>query len=219
MTTGSANVFLVDDDESVLRALSRLLGAVGHRVWAYQTAQEFLDDHDPAVPGCLVLDLVMPGLSGLEVQNSLAVSGCARPVIFLTGRGSVPTTVRAMKGGAVDFLTKPICEQDLLVAVDIALERDRSTRSALAEQDAIAARIKLLTRREREVMQHVVGGRLNKQIAADLGTVEKTIKVHRSRVMEKMGVRSVADLVRLTERAGIAAVGSQVAPGQHSVGR
>jgi FixJ family two-component response regulator len=196
-------VFVVDDDPSVLRALTRLLHAAGYRVSAFRSPQEFLAAHDPAVPGCAVLDLAMPGLNGLDLQQALAASGCHRPVIFVTGRGDVPSSVQAMKAGAVDFLTKPVSEEDLLAAVRRALDRDRVMREARAELAVIAERINTLTPREREVLGYVVAGRLNKQIAAELGTVEKTIKVHRSRVMGKMCVRSVADLVRLAERGCI----------------
>lgn len=202
-------MFLVDDDPSVLRALTRLLHAAGHQVSAFRSAQAFLAAHDPTAPGCVVLDLAMPGLNGLELQHALAASGCRRPVIFVTGRGDVPSSVQAMKAGAVDFLTKPVSEEYLLAAILRALERDRLMRQARAELEAIAERLNTLTPREREVLGHVVAGRLNKQIAADLGIVEKTIKVHRSRVMEKMCVRSVADLVRMAERGGVAVAAPQ----------
>lgn len=202
LTDEVATVFLVDDDPSVVRALSRLLRVAGHGVRAFRSSQEFLTDHDPAVPGCLVLDLAMPGLNGLELQNALAASGSQRPIVFVSGHGDVCSSVQAMKAGAVDFLTKPVSEENLLAAVDRAIARDRQMREAWAELQAIGARLATLTPREREVLEHVVAGRLNKQIAADLGTVEKTIKVHRSRMMEKMGVRSLADLVRIAERSG-----------------
>lgn len=207
MTDEDATVYLVDDEPSVLRAMSRLLRAAGHQVSAFRSPQEFLAGHDPAAPGCVVLDLAMPGLNGLELQRALSESGCQRPIIFVTGHGDVPSSVRAMKAGAVDFLTKPVSEDELLAALHRAIERDRLSRQAHAGLQAFAERLKTLTPREREVLQHVVAGQLNKQIAAELGIVEKTIKVHRSRVMEKMGVRTVADLVRMTER--IAATASQ----------
>jgi FixJ family two-component response regulator len=203
LTDAPATVFLVDDDPSVLRALTRLLQVAGHQVQAFRSPAEFLAAHDPAVPGCAVLDLAMPGLNGLDLQQALAASSCLRPVIFVSGRGDVPSSVQAMKAGAVDFLTKPVSEEDLLAAVRRALDRDRLMRQARAELAVIAERLSTLTPREREVLGLVVAGRLNKQIAAELGTVEKTIKVHRSRVMEKMCVRSVADLVRLAERGCI----------------
>lgn len=205
MNDEAPTVFLVDDDPSILRALTRLLRVGGHAVRAFRSPRDFLAQHDPAVPGCVVLDLAMPGLNGLDLQTALAASGCQRPIIFVSGHGDVPSSVRAMKAGAVDFLTKPVSEEILLAAIRRAIDRDRLMRQARAELQAIGERLYTLTPREREVLQHVVAGQLNKQIAADLGTVEKTVKVHRSRVMEKMGVRSLADLVRMAERFGIAA--------------
>src|SRR5262249_35805822 len=159
--------------------------------------------HDAAVPGCAVLDVRLPGLDGLALQEALTSGASHRPVIFITGKGDIPTTVLAMKAGAVDFLTKPVSDEVLLNAIARANAQDADVRKFRAELAAIQARIDTLTPREREVLTHVVAGRLNKQIAADLGTVEKTIKVHRSRMMEKMGVRTVADLVRMAERIGI----------------
>lgn len=212
MTDETATVFLVDDDASVVRALSRLLRASGHQISAFGSPQEFLACHDPATPGCVVLDLAMPGLNGLELQNALLASGSQRPIIFVTGHADVPSSVRAMKAGAVDFLTKPVNADDLLAAVGRAIERDRLMRQARAELQALGERLARLTPREREVMLLVVAGRLNKQIAADLGTVEKTVKVHRSRMMEKLEVRSVADLVRMTERMGLGAAPPPSAP-------
>ena len=199
-------VFLVDDDPSILRALTRLLRAGGHQVSAFRSPGDFLAQHDATVPGCVVLDLAMPGLNGLELQTALTAAGCQRPIVFISGHGDVPSSVRAMKAGAVDFLTKPVSEENLLAAIQRAMERDRLMRRARVELQAIGERLNRLTPREREVFQHVVAGQPNKQIAADLGTVEKTIKVHRSRVMEKMGVRSLADLVRMAERIGPAAI-------------
>jgi FixJ family two-component response regulator len=156
-----------------------------------------------------VLDLALPGLDGLELQQALADSDCKRPIVFITGRGDIPTSVRAMKSGAVDFLTKPVNDRDLLAAVHHAIERDRVAREAQVEMGALKQRLASLTPREREVLVHVVAGRLNKQIAADLGTVEKTInnKVHRAQIMEKMEVRSLADLVRIAERLGLPPAG------------
>jgi len=212
----SATVFLVDDDPSVLRALSRLLQAAGHQVGTFRSSEAFLAAHDPAAPGCVVLDLAMPGLNGLDLQKALAESGCQRPIVFVTGRGDVSSSVQAMKAGAVDFLTKPVSEEDLLAAIQRAVEQDRLVRQARAELQAIAERFSTLTPREREVLQHVVAGQLNKQIAANLGTVEKTIKVHRSRVMEKMGVHTVADLVRMAEKMELAAVAPQSTSPRHA---
>jgi FixJ family two-component response regulator len=203
MTDGNFTVFLVDDDPGVLKALSRLLRARGFEVQAFTSPQAFLASHEASIPGCAVFDVSMPGLDGLELQQALSAGGSQRPVIFLTGKGDIPTSVRAMKAGAIDFLTKPVNDDDLLAAISRAEKEDAVTRRANAELDSINARFAILTPREREVMTHVIAGRLNKQIAGDLGTVEKTIKVHRGRVMEKLGVRSVADLVRLAEKAGI----------------
>jgi FixJ family two-component response regulator len=203
MTDAALTVFLVDDDAGVLKGLSRLLRARGYDVQAFSSPQAFLAGHDASIPGCAVFDVSMPDLDGLELQQALSTKGSQRPVIFLTGKGDIPTSVRAMRAGAIDFLTKPVNDDDLLAAIARAVRQDADTRHAGAELDLINARIAVLTPREREVMTHVIAGRLNKQIAGDLGTVEKTIKVHRGRVMEKLGVRSVADLVRLAEKAGI----------------
>jgi FixJ family two-component response regulator len=199
--TDKFTVYLVDDDAGVRKALSRLLRAKGYEVQSYVSAQEFLERHDPAAPGCAVLDVAMPGLDGLALQQALTTGGSHRPVIFITGKGDVPTSVRAMKAGALDFLTKPVKEKDLVDAIQRAESRDAELRRLHSELDSIQARINTLTPREREVFTHVVAGRLNKQIAGELGTVEKTIKVHRSRMMEKLGLRTVADLVRMAEKA------------------
>lgn len=200
-----STVFLVDDDASVLAALSRLLRAKGYDVKPYPSPQDFLAGHDATLPGCALLDVSMPELDGLALQEALTADGVQRPVIFITGVGDIPTSVRAMKAGAIDFLTKPVDEKDLLAAIARAEERDREDRQAQGEVTLISARVATLTPREREVLTHVVAGRLNKQIAGDLGTSEKTIKVHRARMMQKMGVRTVADLVRLAGKVGISA--------------
>jgi FixJ family two-component response regulator len=205
MTEGAFTVFLVDDDADVLKALARLLRASGYDSREFATPQDFLREHDASLPGCAVFDVVMPDLDGLELQQALTASGVERPVIFLTGRGDIPTSVRAMKAGAVDFLTKPVNADTFLAAIDHAREQESREREARAEVISFIARLATLTPREREVLGHVIAGRLNKQIAYDLGTVVKTIKVHRSRMMEKMGVRSLAELVRMAERAGIQA--------------
>lgn len=205
MTDTLFTVFLVDDDPGVLKALSRLLRARGYEVQSFTSPQAFLGGHDVSIPGCAVFDVSMPDLDGLQLQQALTAGGSERPVIFLTGKGDIPTSVRAMRAGAIDFLTKPVDDADLLAAIARAEKDDAGTRYANAELDSVNARFAVLTPREREVMTHVIAGRLNKQIAGDLGTVEKTIKVHRGRVMEKLGVRSVADLVRLAGRAGISA--------------
>jgi len=189
MTDGTFTVFLVDDDAGVLKAVSRLLRGRGYDVRPYASSREFLDHHDPAVPGCAVLDVAMPDFDGLALQQALIAGESHRPVIFITGKGDVPTSVRAMKAGAIDFLTKPVSDEVLIEAVARAKKQDADARKRHAELTAIRAKIATLTPREREVLGHVVAGRLNKQIAGDLGTVEKTIKVHRSRMMEKLGVR------------------------------
>jgi FixJ family two-component response regulator len=186
----------VDDDALVLRALSRLLMAAGFEVQAFSSPQEFLDHRSSPSAGCVVMDLSMPGLDGLELQHALASAADSRPVIFISGHGNVPASVEAMKAGAVDFLTKPLDEQKLLGAVRIALQKDRSARVKDAERSVITARLASLTQRERQVLDRVVSGKLNKQIAAELGTAEKTIKVHRARMMAKMQVDSLAGLVR-----------------------
>jgi FixJ family two-component response regulator len=196
-------VFLVDDDARVIKALSRVLRLKGYAVRCYTSPVEFLADHDETLPGCAVLDVAMPGLDGLELQQALAAGGSHRPVIFIAGKGDIPMSVRAMKAGAIDFLPKPMSNRELLEAIARAEERDTQTRRVRAEVSAIQARLATLTPREREVLAHVVAGRLNKQIAGDLGTVEKTIKFHRSSVMRKMGVRTLADLVRMTAKAGM----------------
>ena len=199
--TDKFTVYLVDDDPGVLKALSRLLRAKGYEVKEYSSPRVFLDEHDMAVPGCAVLDVSMPGLDGLEIQRVLtAAEGFQRPVVFVTGKGDIPTSVRAMKAGAVVFLTNPVKEQHLIEALSRAEARDIKSRRTQSELESMQAKLKRLTPREHEVLTHVVAGRLNKQIAGELGTVEKTIKVHRSRMMEKLGMRTVADLVRMAEK-------------------
>jgi FixJ family two-component response regulator len=196
-------VFIVDDDAAVLRSLVRLMRSAWLNVSAFGSPQEFLERHDPHAPGCLVLDYATPGLNGLELQEALLAKGSAIPIIFLTGHGDIPISVQAMKRGALDFLTKPVNDEDLLKAIQLDIENDRSARQVRAELDVIQARLDSLTPREHEVLTHVVAGHLNKQTAADLGTVEKTIKIHRARVMMKMQVDSVAELVRQTEKVAI----------------
>ena len=196
-------VFLVDDDEAVLKSVGRLLRSNGVRVLPFGSSPDFLRSVAPSAPGCILLDFGMPECNGLEVQRRLAVSGCPQPVIFLTGQADIPITVEAMKGGAVDFLTKPVDEASLLNAVKTAFARDAALREAAAGLREYRDRLATLTPREREVMELVVEGLLNKQIGLELGTVEKTIKVHRARVMEKMGVESLAELVRIASALGI----------------
>jgi FixJ family two-component response regulator len=201
--SAGCTVFVVDDDPAVLKAIARLLAAPGREVQAYSSPADFLERHDRDAPGCLVLDLAMPGWNGLELQQALAAEGAERAVVFISGQGDIPTTVRAMKAGAVDFLTKPFDAERLLAAVDAAIEKDASARRARAERRRIEERLATLTLRERQVLEHVVAGQLNKHIAADLGTVEKTVKVHRGRLMRKMGAFSLIELVRMADLAGI----------------
>jgi len=203
MTGSDFTVFIVDDDAGVLKALARLVRSAGFDVQAFASPEAFLAGHDPARPGCAILDVAMPGLDGLQLQQAIAAAGIDRAVIFLTGRGDIPTSVRAMKAGALDFLTKPVSEADLLAAIGRVQEQEENRRQSRQEVVAIRTRLATLTPREREVLTHVIAGRLNKQIAGDLGTVEKTIKVHRGRMMAKMGARTVAHLVRLAEKVGI----------------
>lgn len=190
-------VYLVDDDERVLKALGRLVSAAGYHFESYASAEEFLDHHDPNAHGCAVLDLRLEGMDGLAIQERLSSGPMVRPIIFLTGQGDVPSSVKAMKSGAVDFLTKPVDAPALLSAIAVALKHDLSARGQGERRKSVETRLASLTPREREVLAHVVAGRLNKQIAGDLGIAEKTIKVHRGRVMQKMGVRTLADLVRI----------------------
>ena len=192
-------VFLVDDEPGMLKALTRLLKAEGFTVRGFTSATTFLEDFRAEELGCLVLDVAMPELSGLELQQRLTHAGILLPIIFLTGRGDIPMTVQAIKAGAVDFLTKPVNDADLLRAVRAALQRAADQHELISDVAALQQRYASLTPREREVMAHVVAGQLNKQIAADLGTGEQNIKVHRARVMEKMAVTSLADLVRAAE--------------------
>ena len=196
-------IHVVDDDPSFRTAVTRLLRAAKYEVRGYASASEFLDSDPCAVPGCILLDLRMPGLSGLDLQQSLARLENRLPIIFLTGHGDIPASVRAMKAGAVDFLIKPVRREALLRAVENALGVDAKGRAARAVLREIHDRYENLTPREREVLAHVVGGKLNKQIASDLGTAERTIKAHRASIMDKLGAQSVAELVRLAQELGI----------------
>ena len=204
MANAAATVFLVDDDASVRRALTRLIRSAGYKVQAFASAREFLD-RDRASEGsdCLVLDIRMPGLSGLDLQHELHAANNPLPIIFITGHGDIPMSVKAMKHGAVDFLPKPVKDKELLNAIEQALARAKHDHAERRELEDIERRLKSLTPREREVMTLVVTGLLNKQIAFELGTVEKTVKVHRARVMEKMEANSVAELVRVAARVGV----------------
>jgi FixJ family two-component response regulator len=201
--TSEATVFVIDDEAPVRKAMARLLASAGHQVEIFGSAEEFLRRPHYDGSGCLILDVQMPGQSGIELQEALAHAGYYLPVIFVSGRSDIPISVRAMKAGAVDFLTKPFKHTDLLKAVDVSLNKDREARASRAEVQEIEGRLQTLTVREREVLSLVVTGRLNKQVAYELGISEKTVKVHRARVMEKMRVDSVAELVRLAEKVGI----------------
>lgn len=204
MPSPASTVFLVDDDPSVRKALTRLIKSAGYQVQSFALAREFLDSSPhPAGPACLVLDVRMPGLTGLDLQGELEKMNSILPIVFITGHGDIPMSVKAMKAGAVDFLPKPVQDADLLRAIEQALARSAREGVERAEQEEIQRRLATLTPREREVLEHVVSGQLNKQIAFDLGAVEKTIKVHRARVMQKMQVQSLAELVRIAERVGI----------------
>ena len=199
----SPTVFVIDDDAAVRKAVSRLLRSAGIAVAVFASPSEFLAQYDPDMPGCLVLDLAMPDINGLQLQTTLAKKGCTLPIIFLTGHGDVSKSVQAMKHGAFDFFSKPVKEKDLLPAVRAAIERNVVARREQARLSEICARLDTLTPREREVLEYVVAGKLNKQIASDLGITEATVKMHRARVMTKMKVQGVADLVRLAEICGI----------------
>jgi RNA polymerase sigma factor (sigma-70 family) len=198
--TGAPVVFVVDDDLSVRSSLKFLISTVGLQVESFDSADTFLHRKPPDVPSCLVLDVRLPGLSGLDLQRELAARNMRIPIVFVTGHGDIPMGVRAMKAGAVEFLTKPFRDQDLLDAIRIALERDRARREQEKEVTALQQRFESLTPREREVISMVVSGMLNKQIAGQLGTAENTVKVQRSRAMEKMHAPSLADLVRMIEK-------------------
>jgi len=196
-------VYVVDDDPSVRKALERLLRSAGHEAKTFASAFEFLESDHLDAPGCLVLDIKMPKVSGLELQDRLAEKGISFPIIFITGHGTVPASVKAFKGGAMDFLQKPFKDREILGAVSRGIEKHRRLRQEQKEMETLRSRLENLTPREREVFRFVVTGMLNKQVAFDLGTTEKTIKVHRARVMEKMGAQSLADLVRFAEKLGI----------------
>ena len=203
MTEAKPIVFVVDDDASVREALKSLIRSVGLQVELFGSAQEFLRRRRPDGPSCLVLDIRLPGIGGLDFQRKLAEANIPIPIIFITGHGDIPMSVRAMKAGAVEFLTKPFRDQDLLDAIQLALERDRARHQQEAEIATLRQRFESLTPREREVLPRVVFGLLNKQIAAEIGRSETTVKVHRGQLMRKMGAHSLPELVRMAEKMGI----------------
>jgi len=203
MNPGQPTIYVVDDDASFLTAVTRLLRAGGYALKTFASADEFMNNPPPDSPGCIIVDLHMPGMNGLELQGSLAKTGALLPVIFLTGHGDIPTSVDAMRKGAEDFLTKPVKRGKLFDAVRRALARNARERDAHTRRRELRARFETLTPREREVLAHIVTGQLNKQIAADLDTTERTIKAHRANLMAKLQMQSVAELVRLSQALGI----------------
>ena len=203
MAEPSSIVFVVDDDPSIRRAIKRLVESVGLHVELFGSATEFINGTHPDVASCLVLDIRLPGISGLDFQRELVQAKKDIPMIFITAHGDIPMTVRAMKAGAVEFLTKPFRDQDLLDAIQVGLERDRVRRQRQAETAMLRERLESLTPREREILPLVVSGLLNKQVAAEIGATEATVKVHRSQLMKKMGADSLPELVRMTEKIGI----------------
>ncbi len=202
MTSDSTTVFIVDDDQSVRTALARLMRSASLHAETFASAKEFLEREHPDGPGCMVLDLSMPGSTGLELQQDMAAADIDLPIIFLTGHGNVPSSVKALKSGAVDFLEKPVDDDRLLSAIKHAVEQSVRTRRDRAKLSEIQGRVARLTRRELQVFRLVVQGKLNKQVAAELGMSEKTVKVHRARVMQKMEADSLAELVLLAKQAG-----------------
>ncbi len=204
MTEESPIVFVIDDDASARRGFARLLRAAGFQVETYSNAQKYLNRDTYDGPGCILLDVKMPGLNGLELQTILGERGDTRPVVFVTGQGDVPSATKALKSGAQDFLTKPVDGDQLLSIVGKSIEMDMAAREEHAQLIVISRRLKRLSPREYEVMTHVIAGKLNKKIAIDLGISEETVKIHRGRVMHKLAVASVADLVRLADRANVA---------------
>jgi FixJ family two-component response regulator len=203
VSAGGDTVYLLDDEPGMLKALTRLLKTEGYIVRAFTSAKAFLESYQPEALSCLVLDVAMPELDGIELQQRLTRAGILLPIVFLTGHGDIPMSVQAIKAGALDFLTKPVKDVDLLRAVRAALQRAAEQRELIMETTLLRQRYSSLTPRERAVMAHVVAGELNKQVAYALGIGEHTVKVHRSRVMDKMGVQSLADLVRAAERLGV----------------
>ncbi len=213
-TVVKPNVFLVDDDPSVLKALSRVLREEGWNVETFESAEAFLGRREDQAHGCLVLDVTMPGVDGLELQRRLAATGESLPIVFVTGHGDIPMSVRAIKAGATDFLTKPVRAEVLVLAVHAAIDHHASVRQGLAETAELRQRLASLTPREREVLKALTAGRLNKQIAADLGVVEQTVKFHRARIMERMRAKTVAELMHIAGRLGV----DSLAPSAASAG-
>jgi len=211
-STPRPTVFIVDDDPQVRKALARLLREHGWQTASYESAEAFLAQRDGKAPGCLVLDVSLPGLDGLALQRRLAEAASALPIVFLTGHGDIPMSVQAVKAGAVDFLTKPVAATSLLAAVQAGVAQDAQARQALAGSAALRQRWASLTQREREVLAGVVAGKLNKQIAADLGIVEQTVKFHRARIMERMQARTVAELMHLTASLDLAGAAKPAVP-------
>jgi len=203
ITALQPTIFIIDDDDSVRKGLSRLLRSAGFAVETFATAGQFLEREHYEGIGCLVLDVRMPGISGIDLQDELGKADYSMPIVFITGHGNIPMGVQAMKKGAVDFLAKPFDDEELLQAVREAIDKDTQGRAEHIEVHDIRGRLELLTPREYEILRYVITGMLNKQIAYELGISEKTVKVHRGRIMEKLGIDSVADLVRLAEKAGI----------------
>lgn len=203
MSSAASTVFVVDDDRAVLKAITRVLQSRGYSVSAFDSPLDFLNAYDGVAPGCLLLDVAMPGLDGLQLQQRLMNCDIGSAIVFMSGAADIGKTVQAMKHGAVDFLAKPFGEADLLGAVETAIRKNLAAREERYEKDRFRERLATLTKREREVLELVVAGKRNKEIAAVLGTTEKTIKVHRGRVMQKMGASSFASLVRMSERAAI----------------
>ncbi len=203
MSDDKAVVYVIDDDESIREALRSLLATVGLDVRTFPSTRDFLEAKRPDAPACIVLDVRLPGVSGLDFQTELSRSEINFPIIFISGHGDIPMTVRAIKAGAIEFLTKPFREQELLDAVQTGIQQDRQRRQSAAGMAGLQERFGCLTTREREIMAHVVTGRMNKQIAADLDLSEITVKVHRGNVMHKMAAKSLADLVRMADRLGL----------------
>ena len=202
---GVQTIFLVDDDAGVRKALSRVLREEGWSVETFESAEAFLARPDQKTQGCVVLDVTMPGLDGLELQRRLAAAGESLPIVFVSGHGDIPMSVQAIKAGATDFLTKPVEARVLVAAVRAAIDQDTAVRQALATMEELRQRLASLTPREREILVALAGGKLNKQIAGDLGVVEQTVKIHRARIMERMRAKTVAELMHIAARVGIGA--------------